>query len=420
MKGKNTSSENVQNEPTDEQLFALLEDLQRQGHNLDEISPDLSTLLKKVKKEKGQPAEDVPMVEITPEPSFVIKTQDTADNAKVFINVCASDKVPAPGNWKSGQVPDEVQKALENRAESGEEAESLRFPLSCGQLKADVDKKGDRCFSCDCILNADVLKQAAVFRPLKSFLIELSIGWVSHKTGKTLDPKYKLPKMKYKGDEIEKQNIRVERKPLVCEVMDLEEEPTFPLVTKKHPNPIVPPPGATSILLPSSTASTSLPSSSHTSSAQSPSAHPAVSSHPTQQQKPAGGGLITALTHTVEYLHRPVDEVLVTINIPQSSTSTALKSGSESEVVVEVSGKSVLVTIPGFKQLNVQLLFSVMAVDKNKESRSRAELDLPNSKLLIHLKYMPLKQYMEAMRCEKPLSFGHLGVNTSGLLELES
>jgi len=40
--------------------------------------------------------------------SFVIKTADTKDGTKVFINVCASDKVPAPGNWKTGQMPEEA------------------------------------------------------------------------------------------------------------------------------------------------------------------------------------------------------------------------------------------------------------------------------------------------------------------------
>ena len=121
-------------------------------------------------------------------PSFVIKTADTVDGTKIFINVCASDKVPAPGNWSTGQVPEEVscsnslpsrlfggfnsfskpdspfrslpqvQKALENR-DNGADAESLRFPLSCGQPKMDMDRKGQRCLTCDCIINADVLKQ---------------------------------------------------------------------------------------------------------------------------------------------------------------------------------------------------------------------------------------------------------------------
>ena len=112
-------------EPSPEQMMALLAQLQAAGHNLDEISPDLSVrrhspcgrgtscvqqcsmlgslsgmsawrncscldrgslcedrshgscprgpcsfqeLVRKVKKEKGQPTEDVPMEEITPEP----------------------------------------------------------------------------------------------------------------------------------------------------------------------------------------------------------------------------------------------------------------------------------------------------------------------------------------------------------------
>ena len=41
-----------------------------------------------------------------------------------------------------------------------------------------------------------------MFRPLKAFLIELALGWVGHKTSMTLDPKFKLPKIKYKGEEV--------------------------------------------------------------------------------------------------------------------------------------------------------------------------------------------------------------------------
>ena len=41
---------------------------------------------------------------------FVIKTQDTATGDKVFINVCSSTKVPAPGSgWANGTIPDEVR-----------------------------------------------------------------------------------------------------------------------------------------------------------------------------------------------------------------------------------------------------------------------------------------------------------------------
>eukprot|EP00983_Pelagomonas_calceolata_P049936 1141722-Pelagomonas_calceolata.AAC.3 len=44
-----------------------------------------------------------------------------------------------------------------------------------------------------------------------------------------LDMKFKLPKMRYKGEVVETQRIRVDKKPLVSEVKDVPEEPTFAL-----------------------------------------------------------------------------------------------------------------------------------------------------------------------------------------------
>ena len=52
------------------------------------------------------------------------------------------------------------------------------------------------------------IHQAAVFRPLKAFLIELALGWVAHKAKMELDPKFKLPKMKYKGDQVGERAVR--------------------------------------------------------------------------------------------------------------------------------------------------------------------------------------------------------------------
>ena len=54
-----------------------------------------------------------------------------------------------------------MQKALESREgeSSAADAEALRFPLSAGKPRHDVDKKGQACMTVDCILNADVVKQ---------------------------------------------------------------------------------------------------------------------------------------------------------------------------------------------------------------------------------------------------------------------
>eukprot|EP00955_Chlamydomonas_euryale_P108471 365852-Chlamydomonas_euryale.AAC.9 len=40
-------------------------------------------------------------------------------------------------------------------------------PRRCGHAQTDMDKKGERCVTVDCILNTDVLTQAKAFRPLK-------------------------------------------------------------------------------------------------------------------------------------------------------------------------------------------------------------------------------------------------------------
>lgn len=63
---------------------------------------------------------------------FVVKTND-ATGRKVFINLCGSDKVAAPGNWVGGVIPDEVLEALDNTADLSEQQQNmLRFPLALG------------------------------------------------------------------------------------------------------------------------------------------------------------------------------------------------------------------------------------------------------------------------------------------------
>ena len=66
----NMDMPNFPSDPSPEQLMAMLQNLQAAGHNLDEISPDLSELMRNVKKEKGQPTDDVAMEEVTPEPRW--------------------------------------------------------------------------------------------------------------------------------------------------------------------------------------------------------------------------------------------------------------------------------------------------------------------------------------------------------------
>ena len=101
-------------------------------------------------------------------------------------------------------MPDEVARALENiDSVDASQAEALRFPLSMAEPRMDLDRQGGRCTTVDCTLNIDVLRQAQGVRALKAFLIELALGWVGQKHKMQLDPKFKLPKMKYKGETVQ-------------------------------------------------------------------------------------------------------------------------------------------------------------------------------------------------------------------------
>ena len=57
--------------------------------------------------------------------------------------------------------------AIRAAEDTGEVAEVLRFPLSLGSFRVDVDKKGEACHVLDIVLNPDVLKQAQAFRQVE-------------------------------------------------------------------------------------------------------------------------------------------------------------------------------------------------------------------------------------------------------------
>ena len=76
---------------------------------------------------------------ITPEKGYVIKTIDTSNGAKVFLNMTAHPIVEPP------EQTDEAEQT------------SLRVPLSLGDPKCEFDNKGEPCAVYDIIWNPEVL-----------------------------------------------------------------------------------------------------------------------------------------------------------------------------------------------------------------------------------------------------------------------
>ncbi|GBG62390.1 hypothetical protein CBR_g30343 [Chara braunii] len=171
--------------------------------------------------------------EVVPQPGFVIKTKNE-HSIKVFVNVCMSLKLDAPGNWEKG-IPPEVDEALE-KMEAGNEpnlTENVRFPLSASEPILSTSKDGTPCLVYDVLLNDSVVKQAKAFSRLRNFLANICLEWIKQKYKTELDENFKVIKATYKGGVIRHHRIRVAPKKLISELPDLQDssdqQPAFPL-----------------------------------------------------------------------------------------------------------------------------------------------------------------------------------------------
>lgn len=169
-------------------------------------------------------------IRIVPEPLFAIKTKghkkcDTmreasAGDKKYFINVCSHEDIAEPAE----------DKRLD---EHGEEVEGVSVPVSIGPEKHEKDNKGDECVVVDCVIHPSMADR-------RDFVCLLAITYVEQKYSLELDRKYKLPRLKYKGDSVSEQWIREKTKKIVQEVgVEEPEEKTNPMVPELGPPPVL-------------------------------------------------------------------------------------------------------------------------------------------------------------------------------------
>lgn len=91
----------------------------------------------------------------------------------------------------------------------------LRIPLSLGNVREDRDKKGEPVQVFDFIWNSDTVKLAQKDASFRMQMIELAFTYVQQKFGKTLDLRFTIPKMKYKGSTIQYQRIKAKKGPKI-------------------------------------------------------------------------------------------------------------------------------------------------------------------------------------------------------------
>jgi hypothetical protein len=128
-------------------------------------------------------------IHIKPLPGFAFKTSRVSDGKKVFINITQHEVIDKPG----------LKKKLDA---DGNEVEGMNIPMSVGTGRLEIDKKGVECEVFDIVVNPDVVHDVVEdgTGKFREFICQLGIQCLEQKYKMELDKRYKLPKLKYMGD----------------------------------------------------------------------------------------------------------------------------------------------------------------------------------------------------------------------------
>eukprot|EP00040_Diaphanoeca_grandis_P004445 m.28762 g.28762 ORF g.28762 m.28762 type:complete len:331 (+) comp15979_c0_seq1:274-1266(+) len=139
---------------------------------------------------------------VEPTPGTCVKTEaDTGE--KVFVNVCHSDKIPAP--------PSISDERLAIAIATGDNRE-YQVPMSVGEPHAELDnaKKGCTCY--DVIICTEAYKEFKERPGIQEFLIELTFAHIEHKHSVLLSRAYKILGKRTHVGTIKAQHCRIRSK----------------------------------------------------------------------------------------------------------------------------------------------------------------------------------------------------------------
>ncbi len=92
----------------------------------------------------------------------------------------------------------------------------------------------------------------------------------------------------------------------------------------------------------------------------------------------------------MEYIGRPIEHILVTLDLPHASSSATL-----AEAVAEIAGNHLHIAMQGCKPLDIQLPFAVSA------EGASASLSQDSRQLCLKLPYLPCKAFIQQVRCSR-------------------
>ena len=208
----------------------------------------------------------------------------------------------------------------------------------------------------DAVFNADVVKQAICSRRLKVFLVELVLQWIAQKYEKPLDPQYKLPHRRYvgDGDSPKPQCIRVDRKSMIEELAEPDEEPSFPLRPRRSERQVreeAASRGEAKAAAKGSAGKKSPPANTTLSAGKSGDADSASASAATSAFAAFAFDGLPEVKHEVSFKGRPVTSVVLTIDVPPGIDPQYVKVCAVTE--------GATVDMPGRKPARVAFPFAV-------------------------------------------------------------
>lgn len=166
-------------------------------------------MLMKAKQEIQSRLPNLPETrQIRPQPGFCIKTR-TSKNAKIFINICKSNQIPAP--------PDLTEQELVSILES-DDPSGYRVPMSLGEPHVEVDNSGSGCTAYDIVINSAFFEKMKDNELFREFFITVAMEGLENKYEQELSREWRMLKNRKFMGSIFDQNIRTKSKPMIQEM----------------------------------------------------------------------------------------------------------------------------------------------------------------------------------------------------------
>lgn len=231
--------------------------------------------------------------------------------------------------------------------------------------------------------------------------------------GMELDPQYRLPKMRYKGElppppariqmsgQVQDGRLRRPSKPVIAEVPKESRKPAFALLASKRQRAKVPAAAAPPAAAPKGGGQPACTAEQQTAQG-------------TSEQEQQGGQQLETLRPQVSFVGRPATAVTITVPLPAAVAVTSLRHARS--VSCSVCAETVHVRAPGCQPLSVKLPFAVSAEGGTAEVEQGSG---GGASLVLALPYRPYGSVLEELQEAARAAEGPASPPNAALAELD-